>query len=66
MLALKMSFLLGCCCAQARGEEAATSYYDILDVAKDATQKEIKKAYRTQALKYVCHDTTFYPPLPPV
>ncbi len=27
-------------------------YYDILDVSKDASQDEIKKAYRKQALKY--------------
>jgi molecular chaperone DnaJ len=28
------------------------NYYDILDVKKDATKEQIKKAYRKQALKY--------------
>ncbi len=31
---------------------AKKDYYDILEVSKDASQDEIKKAYRKQALKY--------------
>ena len=31
---------------------AGKSYYDILGVKKDATQKEIKKAFRKLAMKY--------------
>ena len=31
---------------------AAKSYYDILGVKKDASQKEIKKAFRKLAMKY--------------
>lgn len=31
---------------------AKQDYYDILDVSRDASQDEIKKAYRKQALKY--------------
>ena len=27
-------------------------YYEVLEVAKDASQDEIKKAYRKQALKF--------------
>ena len=31
---------------------AKRDYYEILEVSKDATQEDIKKAYRQQAIKY--------------
>ncbi|MBS0010768.1 MAG: DnaJ domain-containing protein, partial [Bacteroidales bacterium] len=31
---------------------AKRDYYEVLDVSKDASKEEIKKAYRQKALKY--------------
>lgn len=34
------------------GEDALESFYDVLGVTKDASDVDIKKAYRTMALKW--------------
>ena len=44
--------LLTCYALAAAGEDTEESYYDILGVAKDADKKQIKRAYRKQALKW--------------
>ena len=46
-------FLLLCCYLVGTvGDDNEESYYDILGVPKDADSKQIKRAYRKQALKW--------------
>lgn len=55
VLAIILSYLLAICYTEIKNSEGKLKTfnpYDILEIDPEANEKEIKKAYRTQSLKY--------------